>query len=147
MKNIILITSLALLLTSHALASGGVVVIVNNSNPIMTMSKKQVKKLFLRKGSSRWSHGVRSKVIDHSNKSAQRNMFLSNVLGMTGGELRRYWTALKYATGRSVADTVGGGAEAVETVARERGAISFVSASLVTGKNAGKVKVVLTIGN
>ena len=132
---------LVLLLSAETARAEQFAVIVNAANATAQLDSKAVKAHFLKTQAS-WSAGDRVRPIDQSDATAKRAAFLEKVLGMTAGELERYWLERQYATGDAPPAKAPDDATVIKLVKTFKGAIGFVSKE--AAETAG-VKVVLTV--
>ena len=142
MKTLAKICSVLAVLVMSQAHAGELVVIVNDSNPITVMSRSEVKKHYL-KDKERWDFGQKVRPADCKYDDAVRNAFLSNVLGMTGIEIERFWIEQQYVKGGRPPATLDDDSSVMRFVAKFDGAISFVERASLDG--ASGVKEVLTI--
>ena len=128
---------------SAAASAGELVVIVNAANPASGMDAKQVKTHFL-KTTSAWANGEKVRPVDMSGTSPERVAFLAKVLGMSAGELERYWIERQYASADNPPSKVADDAAAIKLVTAFKGAVGFVNKASL-GASQDQVKVILTV--
>jgi ABC-type phosphate transport system substrate-binding protein len=73
-----------------ALESDGFKVIVNSSNPVKTLSKTQLSKLFMKKQTT-WENGQPVVPVDLTINAAVRAQFSSKVLNKSTMAVKNYW--------------------------------------------------------
>jgi len=65
-------------------------VIVNKSNPVNSLSKDEVSKLFLKK-TTQWDDGQNVMPVDLAVSSSTRKVFSETLLGKTASAVKSYW--------------------------------------------------------
>ena len=124
---------------SHAAdAKDDVVIIVNKNVADKSISKKDLKDIFLNK-KSKWSNG--KKVIPVTLKSGDiHKSFLKNYVSKTASQFSKYWKKLVFTGKAKAPKTFKNEKEMLAYVAKTPGAIGYVSS-----KTAKDSKVVNTI--
>lgn len=123
---------------SPALASAGLVVIVNPQSQLSQLSPQEVENIFLLK-TPKLPSGEPAKPFDQATEF--KEIFYSKVANKNLAQLKAYWSKLIF-TGKAVPlKELNDDAEVVEQVATTPGAIGYVQESAVTDQ----VKVVLTL--
>lgn len=103
-------------------------VIVNADNRITKVSKQFIADAFLKKR-TRWGDDSAIQPVDLGQKNAVRSRFTRTYLDRDVSAVRRYWAQLVF-SGRGVPPPeVGSEDDVVEYVAKNPGAIGYVSAS------------------
>jgi ABC-type phosphate transport system substrate-binding protein len=102
--------------------------IVNGSNPRARMPRDFVANAFLRKV-SRWGHGETIRPVDQPNDSAARQKFSNEVLRRSVAAVRIYWQQLIFSGRGLPPPELESDQEVVRYVARNAGAIGYVSGS------------------
>jgi ABC-type phosphate transport system substrate-binding protein len=127
-----------------ARAGDAIVVIVNSSNPVASLSLGELKKLFLG-DKDRWDTGKYVAPVMIGPGAPERAAFLKIVCGMSDADMGKYFMQAAFA-GRSVAPpkSVGSDEAVKSVVAGSPGAIGFVKASDFTA--GGGVKAVKVQG-
>jgi ABC-type phosphate transport system substrate-binding protein len=111
-----------------AAAGDPIVVIVNNANPVDSLSMGELKKLFL-SDRSRWDTGKAVAPVMLAAGAAERTSFLKTVCGMNDADLTKYFMQAAF-TGKSATppkEVTSAGA-VKSFVAASPGAIGFVKA-------------------
>jgi ABC-type phosphate transport system substrate-binding protein len=127
------------LISSHLYAQGSYSfkIVVNEENPVSSLSKDKVNKLFLKK-TSKWDDGTKVLPVNYSSSSRIRTNFSKSIHGKPVASIKAYWQQ-KIFTGRGVPpvekDT---NREVLNYVKANPGAIGYVSTSV----NVKGVKVV-----
>jgi hypothetical protein len=67
-----------------------VVIVVNSANPVSTMRREQVARMFLREVSA-WNNGEEILPVDQLERSPSRVTFAREVQGQTVSSLKTYW--------------------------------------------------------
>jgi ABC-type phosphate transport system substrate-binding protein len=101
-------------------------VIVNAANPRARASTDFVANAFLRK-TSRWPHGDVIRAVDQDNDSAARQKFSQTVLRRSVAAVRIYWQQLIFSGRGLPPPELDSDQEVVRYVARNAGAIGYVS--------------------
>jgi ABC-type phosphate transport system substrate-binding protein len=113
-------------------------VIVNGSNPVASMSARDVSNLFLKK-STQWPDGVKAAPVDLDEGAAARESFSKNVHHKSTTAVKSYWQTMIF-SGREIPPPEKASAQDVTAFVRaNRGAIAYVPAGTALG---GGVKVI-----
>lgn len=100
-------------------------VIVNATNPIVSLSREQVADLFLKRV-TRWSDGTPVAPVDHSAASILRAAFCREVIGRPLSAVKAYWEERVF-SGRAAPPEIKATSEAVVAfVEANPGAIGYV---------------------
>jgi ABC-type phosphate transport system substrate-binding protein len=138
------IALVGLLLTAIALpstaAEPGFQVIVHSSNPVTSLSREQVARLFLKKVTA-WPSGAAVAAVDLARDEPARATFSQDVLRKSVAEVAAYWQQQIY-SGRGVPPPEKrSNADVVAFVEGNEGAIGYVSAAAAVG-DARVVRIV-----
>ena len=120
-------------------AQDGFKIVVNPSNPVSSMSKAQLSKLFLDKAA--WDDGVAVTPIDLPPASPVREVFSREVHGLAPSAVTERWRRAASASGAAPPPAVASDREVLAYVRLKPGAIGYVS----PGADVNGVKV-LSIG-
>src|SRR5204863_3308623 len=132
MKRIMVVLIAALLASAAVLGeSGGVQVIVNTANPLASMDKSDVSKIFLKKV-SRWPNGLPTQPVDLPEGSSVRAQFSSQILTKSVAAVSAYWQQQIFAGKELPPMTKASEAEVIAYVKANPNAIGYVSAASVT---------------
>jgi hypothetical protein len=112
-------------------------VIVHDGNPRARLDRDFVSNAFLRKA-SRWPHGEAIRPVDLHGQSAARQKFSTQVLRRSVAAVRIYWQQLIFSGRGLPPPELASDLEVVRYVARNVGAIGYVSGTA----DVGGVKVV-----
>lgn len=137
MKTLFLI--LALCLTSATFAES-IVVIVNESNPLPSITKDQLRDFFLKKTKS-WPDGSPVKFFDRREESKERTHFLKFYIERSPREVETFWIGQKLYTGHSAPTQVNNDSMTMALISRFPGAISYVSADIPLKTGVRKIEV------
>jgi ABC-type phosphate transport system substrate-binding protein len=108
-------------------------IVVHPGNPAVSMTKEQISKLFLKKGTS-WPHGRRAYPVDLLESSAVRQKFSKEIHGKTVASIKAFWQQRIF-SGREVPPPEkASDADVVAFVHENPDAIGYVSANAVTLK-------------
>jgi hypothetical protein len=139
-----IVTAIACAFLSAAPLAAQVVVIVNQENPVASLTKNDTKAYFLT-NSGAWKGGERVRPVDQPADSPDRIVFLQQVLGLTSAEVERHWVAKQYATGGAPPAKAADAATVIRMVRAAKGAIGFLSKKDFDAADKTGVKVVFTI--
>ncbi|MFT3836903.1 MAG: hypothetical protein QM723_07895 [Myxococcaceae bacterium] len=127
MRTRLIVMSLCLSLASAASADEGCKVIVNSGNPLASIDREKLSRIFLKK-QSHWDSGEAANPVDQADGAA-REAFSRTVLDKTPGAVKSYWQQLIF-SGRDVPPPQKqSDLEVVEFVKNHPGAVGYVSAS------------------
>lgn len=138
MKYLKALCAASLLLVWIGTANAGVVVIVSADSTIEQLNKGDVSDIFLAKKSS-FPNGASAVPVDQAENSADRESFHEMVTGMSGRQLKSYWSKLVF-SGKGEPPKEVSDAEIVSEVAGDPSKIGYVDSSRVTDS----VRVVYT---
>jgi len=114
----------------------GYKIIVNSSNPVASMSRDELSRIFLKK-SSKFANGHSASPVDLPANSAIRETFSKDVHGKSTSAVDAYWQQLIF-SGRDIPPAQKGESGAVDFVRSNAGGIGYVS----VGTDTEGVKVV-----
>ena len=144
-KRIFFSAMVAGLLVTGAEVSAQVVVIVNEGNPASSLSQNDVRAYFM-KSESQWRNGEKVRPIDQAGSSAERETFISTVLGISDAEFERYWIEKQYVSAEQPPAKAPNAAAVITLVKSFTGGIGFVSQSAWAAADQSGVKAVYTLG-
>ena len=120
----VVLTLVALATPVHA--DPGYRVIVNTSNPVITVERRFLADLFLKKV-TRWPSGGGARPVDQPAESSVRRRFCDEVIGRPLDAVRSYWQQQVF-SGRDVPPPeLDGDDEVVRYVLKYPGAVGYVS--------------------
>lgn len=122
----LIVVGLALFLVSQA--SAGVVVIVSPDSNIDSLSKSQVKSVFLGKVKS-LPNGETAVPVNQSESSPVYDAFNKNVLGKSSAKILQYWASRVFSGKGSPPEVVPDDKAVIEFVKSQKGAIGYVDSS------------------
>jgi ABC-type phosphate transport system substrate-binding protein len=132
----LLITIMAVLLTSSICFADSFVLVANNNVPVDSVNSADAKGIFLGKKGS-WGDGTRVKLVIQS-RSGVHATFVKSTTGKTAQQFATFWKKALF-TGQGIPPlNVTDDAAMVKRVASTPGAIGYVS----KGYGAGSVKVI-----
>jgi ABC-type phosphate transport system substrate-binding protein len=117
---------------AQALAVPAFRVIVHGSNPHARLDRDFVTNAFLRKA-SRWHHGEAIRPVDLHGKAVARQKFSTQVLRRSVAAVRIYWQQLIFSGRGLPPPELASDLEVVRYVARNAGAIGYVSGTADVG--------------
>lgn len=114
-----------------ALSQGdpGYLVIVNQSNPVISLSKKQVSNMLLRQ-ITKWEDGKRVEPADLPEKSGVRKDFTKDVHGRSISSINSYWEKQVKGGLNLPTPTFDTDMDVIEYVKSRPGAIGYVSSAV-----------------
>ena len=115
-------------------------VVVNEANPVTSLSSREVSQLFLKK-KDRFEGGFRAIPVDQTLESAVRESFSKKVLKREASAIQGYWMKMVFSGLGVPPQELRSDAEVLDFVAHNVGAIGYVAA---TAPAVGSVKT-LTI--
>nr|WP_321406371.1 substrate-binding domain-containing protein [uncultured Carboxylicivirga sp.] len=141
MKKIILLFTFMLIVFTGETLAQSYKVIVNNTNSISTISKKDISQIFLKK-KTKWENGVAIVPVDLTINSTTRELFTTEVHNKKISAIRSYWQQAIFSGAATAPIEKGADKEVIEYVKNNAGAIGYISGS----SDASGVKVI-TISN
>lgn len=112
-------------------------VIVNNSNSISSLSKKEVSDLFMKK-TTKWSSGVTVAPVDLVANSSVREAFSLSIHNKAVSAIRNYWQQAAFSGAATAPPEKSNDNEVIEYVKKNPGAIGYIS----SGTSADGVKTI-----
>jgi ABC-type phosphate transport system substrate-binding protein len=111
---------------SGAQSNTGFKVIVHEENPVLTISKEHVTRLFLKKDLC-WVNGTKALPVDQETDSPVRDSFSQEIIGRNAASVSSYWQQLVF-SGRGLPPAMrASDEEVVEFVKAHPGAIGYVA--------------------
>jgi ABC-type phosphate transport system substrate-binding protein len=111
-------------------------VIVNSSNPVSSLSKKEASDYFLKK-KAKWPNGNPVIPVDLSSGSSVREAFSQHVHGKSTSAVRNFWQQAAFSGAGTAPSEKASDNDVIEFIKKTPGAIGYVSA----GANTSNVKV------
>jgi len=122
-----------------------IVVIVNQKNPVQTMTPRQISDLYLGRtrhfDTGKGNASLAAVVYEQPKNSPLREAFFHALNGMSVDRVNAYWARLRFSGEVLPPKTLTDSLAALETVQRDRNAISYVDSSVVSKS----VKIVLRL--
>lgn len=109
---------------------GGYKLVVNSSNPVTSMSRDEVSRIFLKK-STKFSDGRGASPVDLAVSSSTRESFSKSVLGKPASAVDAYWQQQIF-SGRDVPPPQKSESAAISFVHSNENGIAYVSAGADT---------------
>ena len=132
MKRTMIVLIAALLASAAVLGeTDGVRVIVNTANPVSSMDKSDVSRMFLKK-LSHWPNGQPVQPVDLPEGAAARALFSTQVLSKSVSAVSAYWQQQIFAGKELPPMTKASEAEVIAYVKANPNAIGYVSVSAAT---------------
>lgn len=128
------------LLLSVSSAGADVLVIVNSSNSLQTLTLDDINRIFLKK-TKRFENGVNAEPIALAEGAKQRNAFNQKILQRDEQQLKYYWSRKMFSGGDRPPPTVASENDVITVVAEKLGGIGYVT----TPPKDNRVKVVFQI--
>lgn len=104
------------------------VVIVNDANPVKSLTKAELRRIFM-KQSRMWSHGEAMVPVDWDSTHYLRAVFCRDVLNRSVREMAEYWVQQSMTQGLTQPSTQRSARAVIRFVASVPGAISYVAPS------------------
>jgi len=117
----------------YAQDSGGYKVIVNAQNPVDSMGRDEVSKLFLKKVGS-WAHGVTALPVDQLGTAEVREKFSKDIHGKSVATVKNYWQQQIFSGRNAPPPEKASDDEVLSYVKSNTGAIGYVSGKADTGE-------------
>jgi len=138
-QKLLFIALIGMILSVHESSAQVFAVIVNKGNPVNSLTKEEVSKLFLKK-TTQWDNGESVLPVDLSVLSATRKAFSETLLSKTAAAVRSYWQQQAF-SGRGVPPLQKDNENAVLKYVQDNpGAIGYISPDVDFA--AYKVKIV-----
>jgi ABC-type phosphate transport system substrate-binding protein len=113
-------------------------VVVNNSNPVSSLTKKQVSN-YLMKKAKKWDDGTIVSPVDQSANSAVRGSFSKDIHGKTTSAVKSYWQQAVFSGSGTPPSEKETDSQVLEYVKSKAGSIGYVSSEA----NTDGVKVII----
>ena len=101
-------------------------VIVNKSNPNVTLTAKEVSDFFLKK-KTKWNNGEKVLPVDLNSRSSVRQSFSKDIIGKSVGAVKSYWQQYVFAGKGNPPIEKNSDAEVINYIKNHPGAIGYVS--------------------
>ena len=137
---VIILTFLLIMLGGAKESPDNILVIVNKTNPVDSLDKAELKKIFLGK-KTHWDDGRTLIPINAKGGTALRSQWRSKVLELTKQEEEQYWQRM---TAKLIGKEPKAFGERIRAVFKLKNSISYITRSEFT---ADVVKVVAVINN
>jgi ABC-type phosphate transport system substrate-binding protein len=145
MKRLAVLTSclgfLVLVATAQPASAAGFKVVVNDGNPVATLGKADIGKLFLKKD-TRWESGTTVEPVDQVGDSAVREAFSKEIHSKAVGAVKSYWQRQIFSGRGTPPPELSTDGEVIAYVKSHPWAIGYVDADAAVGQGAKVVKVV-----
>lgn len=115
-----------------AAQSDGFVVIVNESNPVSSIAKKELSNFFLKKVTA-WNDGDGVKPVDLGARDPVREAFSKSVHGRAANAIKSFWQRQIFSGRGTPPPEVSSEAEVMAYVASEAGGVGYVGATTPLG--------------
>ena len=119
-------------LAAVAPAAGTYRIIVHADNPIDSLTKKDVSRMFMKKVTA-WENGEKVDAIDLRSSSDARQEFSREILGIGVPQVRSYWQKMSFSGRGTPPMEFESDAEAIDFVRDNPGALGYVSADVDLG--------------
>jgi ABC-type phosphate transport system substrate-binding protein len=127
-SKIILITALAFLLLSEGIFAQTFKIIVNSSNSVTSLTKKEASDFFLKK-KTKWSDGASVMPVDLTSGSKVRDDFSQQIHGKGTSAIRSFWQQAAFSGTASAPPEKSNDTEIIDFVKKNPGAIGYVSSN------------------
>lgn len=127
-------------LVSPTLAQGGYQVVVHEENPVDSLSKSDLSKIFLGKTTA-WPNGQSVRPVDQAGDRGTREAFSEDVHNRKVPAIKSYWQRQIF-SGRGTPPTeLSSDREVLDYVRRNPGGVGYVSEGVVLGPGVKRVQV------
>ena len=130
----------AFALPSGAAFADGIVVVVNPANPVASLDKAEVARLFLGRADT-FPDGGDATVVTSDDGNETRTAFEQAALGKSESQMKAYWAKQMFSGQGSPPDSVGDDAAVKAKVASDPTAVGYLPSSMVDDS----VKVVMSL--
>ena len=127
------------LLLIPSVSSEGLVIVVNSSNTLTTLSKQDCKNIFLGKKTT-WNNGSPIIFVEPKANSDLKKGFNADFLGMTTAEVQKYWVRETIRGNLPLPQTVASPEEIITYLSSNSNAIGYLDKAAVP--TSGKLKVI-----
>ena len=128
-RRVVIAAFIVLMWTGHASTEiTPFVVIVNEANPVKSLTKAQLRRIFM-KESRMWAHGEAMVPVDWDSTHYLRAVFCRDVLDRSVREMAEYWVQQSMTRGLTPPSTQRSARAVLRFVASVPGAISYVAPS------------------
>lgn len=131
MKRNIVVVLILMFIVSGIASAQNYKVIVNSSNSVNSLSKKEVSDLFLKK-TAKFSNGTLAAPVDLVANSRAREAFSSSIHGKAVSAIRNYWQQAAFSGAATAPPEKSNDHDVIEFVKRNPGAIGYVSSDAET---------------
>lgn len=137
MKTLLLIFAL---LSSGALFSQDLIIIVNDKNPLTEISRSTLARYYF-KEIRQWPDGVPVRFFDQRDDAEVRNVFLEKVLKKSSREVELFWIGQKLYTGNRAPLQIGSDSMMASMVSRFPGAVGYVSPAFTGAAGVKRIEI------
>ncbi len=138
MKNFLVILALTGLVSS-AFAEG-ITIIVNEKNPVTSLSRAQISDFFMKRVKL-WPDGIPLRFFDRTDGSDERRIFLKEIVKKSNRDTELYWIGQKLYSGHSAPSQVSSDLMTEIMVSKFPGAVGYVSREYETTRAVKKIPV------
>ena len=126
MKNLLITALILLFAGATEITAQSYQIIVNNDNPVETISKKELSNIFLKKKTS-WNDGSSITPVDLDTRSTTRAAFTLEIHEQSIGSIRSYWQQAAFSGSATAPLERKSDADIIAFVQSYPGAIGYVS--------------------
>ncbi len=137
MKKSIVFIILVVIITIGDITAQSYKVIVNNNNKTVSISKKELAMVFLKK-KKKWKNGESIAPVDHQYRAEVRATFSEEIFGKKVSAVRSYWQSAMFSGMVSAPIEKMSDQEIINYIKKNKGAIGYISSTT----NVSGVKVV-----
>jgi ABC-type phosphate transport system substrate-binding protein len=139
MKKVIIVTLFLIAVNFSEAFSQAYVVVVNTSNNVASLTKKELSDIFLKK-KTKWENGSTIVPVDLVPGSSVRDNFSTQIHGKNVAAIRSFWQQAVFSGNATAPVEKSNDTEVMEYVKKNAGAIGYISSASV---NAGVKQVSL----
>jgi ABC-type phosphate transport system substrate-binding protein len=116
------------------------VLIVNAANPVSSVTREELGKIFLKK-TAKWGDGARAEPVDLGAGSPVRARFSQSVHGKETSAVKAYWQKMIFSGREIPPPELGSAAEVVSFVGSKRGGVGYVPEGTELGERVKRVRL------
>jgi len=132
---------LVLAATAQPASAADFKLVVNDGNPVVTLGKAEVGRLFLKKD-TRWESGSTVEPVDQVSGSSVREEFSEEIHSKAVGAVKSYWQRQIFSGRGTPPPELSSDGEVIAYVKSHPWAIGYVTADAAVGQGVKVVKVV-----
>ncbi len=136
----VLATFLAAAMAAPPAHAASFKLVVHSSNPVRSLSRDQISKIFLKKV-TRWNDGGETRPVDLDDESRTREALSETIHGKDVASVKSYWQKMIFSGRATPPPELSSDAEVLAFVRSNPGAIGYVSAATSVGSGVAVVEI------